>query len=45
MSVPPSFPAKAGNPARRGLSASAPVSGILGHPPSRVTTSGCWPTH
>ena len=37
----PSFPAKAGNPVRRGLSATTPASGILGHPPSRVTTSEC----
>jgi hypothetical protein len=29
----PSFPAKAGNPVRRGLSATTPASGIPGHPP------------
>jgi hypothetical protein len=34
-----SFPAQAGNPVSRGFSAQATVSGILGHPPSRVTTS------
>ena len=37
----PSFPAKAGNPVRRGLSAITPASGILGHPPARVTTTEC----
>jgi len=29
----PSFPAKAGNPVRCGLSVTTPASGILGHPP------------
>jgi len=34
-----SYPAKAGYPVRRAVSASTPVSGILGHPLSRVTTA------
>ena len=38
-SHPSSFPAKAGNPVRCGLSAPTPASGILGHPPARVTTA------
>ena len=34
-----SYPAKAGYPVRRAVSASTAVSGILGHPLSRVTTA------
>src|SRR3954464_14120648 len=33
-----SSPAKAGDPVRRDLSVTISASGILGHPPSRVTT-------
>jgi len=40
----PSFPAKAGNPVRCGLSVTTPASGILGHPPSRVTTGASRPS-
>jgi len=35
----PSYPAKAGYPARRGFSVKASCSGILDHPPSRVMTA------